>query len=144
MVCDANFQFTSVCASWPGSVHDSRIWRESFLCRQFERGEHNGILLGDSGYPCRRYLMTPYLNPQTNAHQRRFSCLQGTLRTAPEQAVAYVVACVILHNLGIRTGDVMDRLDQQVDAFDPTAHQVVCNSPEGSHLRDYIAQTYFG
>ncbi|XP_065938425.1 putative nuclease HARBI1 [Magallana gigas] len=143
MVCDARFKFTSVCASWPGSVHDSRIWREFSLCRQFQRGEHNGILLGDSGYPCKRFLMTPYLNPQTNAHQRfnaslcrtrvlieqsfgilkrRFSCLQGILRTTPEQAVGYVVACVILHNLGIQTGDVMDRVDQPMDAFDETAH----------------------
>ncbi|XP_055999383.1 putative nuclease HARBI1 [Ostrea edulis] len=165
MVCDTNFKFTSVCASWPGSVHDSRIWRESSLCRQFERGEHNGILLGDSGYPCRRFLMTPYLNPQTNTHQRfnaslcrtrvlieqsfgilkrRFSCLHGTLRTTPEQAVAYVVACVILHNLSIETGDVMDRQDQPMGAFDQTAHQVAYNSPEGSRMRDYIAQTYFG
>lgn len=165
MVCDAKFKFTSVCASWPGSVHDSRIWREFSLCRQFQRGEHNGILLGDSGYPCKRFLMTPYLNPQTNAQQRfnaslcrtrvlieqsfgilkrRFSCLQGILRTTPDQAVGYVVACVILHNLGIQTGYVMDRVDQPMDAFDETAHQVACNSPEGSHLRDYIAQTYFG
>lgn len=89
--------------------------------------------------------MTPYLNPQTYAHQRfnaflcrtsvlieqsfgilkrRFSCLQGILRTTPEQAVGYVVACVILHNLGIQTGDVMDRVDQPMDAFDETAHQV--------------------
>ncbi|XP_061182280.1 putative nuclease HARBI1 [Saccostrea echinata] len=102
MVCDAKFRFTSICANWPGSVHDSRIWRESALCQQFERGEHNGFLLGDSGYPCRRFLMTPYLNPQTDAQQRfnaslcrtrvlieqsfgilkrRFSCLQGTLST---------------------------------------------------------------
>lgn len=65
-------------------------------------------------------------------------------RSTPEQAVGYVVACVILHNLGIQTGDVMDRVDQPMDAFDETAHQVACNSPEGSHLRDYIAQTYFG
>ncbi|XP_061186817.1 putative nuclease HARBI1 [Saccostrea echinata] len=56
MVCETNFRFTSACASWPGNVHDSRIWRESFICRQFER-EHNDILLGDSGYmcPCRRF-----------------------------------------------------------------------------------------
>lgn len=65
-------------------------------------------------------------------------------RTTPEQAVAYVVACVILHNLSIQTGDVMDRQDQPMDAFDPTAHQVACNSSEGSRMRDYIAQTYFG
>lgn len=112
------------------------------ICRQFERGEQNGILLGDSGYPCKRFLMTLYLNPQTNAHQRfnaflcgtrvlieqsfgilkrMFSCLQGILRTTPEQAVGYVVACVILHNLGIQTGDVMDRVDQPMDAFDQTA-----------------------
>ncbi|XP_061170889.1 putative nuclease HARBI1 [Saccostrea echinata] len=38
LVCDAKFRFTSICANWPGSVHDSRILRESALCQQFERG----------------------------------------------------------------------------------------------------------
>ena len=27
--CDAGQRFTSVSANWPGSVHDSRIWRNS-------------------------------------------------------------------------------------------------------------------
>jgi hypothetical protein len=104
--------------------------------------------------------------------KRRFSCLQGTLRqetihdwdkihkiliklasygvfthivrTNPEQAVSYIVACVVLHNLGIQTGDVMDRHDQPVDRFDQNAHHLACNSQEGSRMRDYIAQTYFG
>ena len=59
------------------------------------------------------------------------------------QAVSYVIACVILHNLGIQTGDIVDKAEHPVDAFNPTAHQVGCNSQEGSAMRDYIAQTYF-
>ena len=40
---------------WPGSTHDARIdlLDESNLAREFEEGIHKGILLGDSGYPCR-------------------------------------------------------------------------------------------
>lgn len=40
MVCDYGFRITSVFANWPGSVHDSRIWRESALCTQFESGTY--------------------------------------------------------------------------------------------------------
>ncbi len=32
---------TNVEAKWPGSVHDSRIFRESHLCTLFERGKDN-------------------------------------------------------------------------------------------------------
>ncbi|XP_052223937.1 putative nuclease HARBI1 [Dreissena polymorpha] len=62
MICDATFWFVDVVAKWPGSVHDSRIFRESAIRQRFERGEINGLLLGDSGYGCKRYLMTPYQN----------------------------------------------------------------------------------
>lgn len=116
MVCDYEFRITSVCANWPGSVHDSRIWRESALCTQFESGEHNGLILGDSGCPCRRFLMTPFLNPTTEAQQkynsslcrtrvlveqsfgilkRRFACLQGTLEQTQikQQHMSLLVWC---------------------------------------------------
>ncbi|XP_052261316.1 putative nuclease HARBI1 [Dreissena polymorpha] len=62
MICDATFRFVDVVAKWPGSVHDSRIFRESAIRQRFERGEIDGLLLGDSGYGCKRYLMTPYQN----------------------------------------------------------------------------------
>ena len=31
MVCDPNFRITSLCARWPGSISDSRIWKYSSL-----------------------------------------------------------------------------------------------------------------
>ncbi|XP_062619673.1 putative nuclease HARBI1 [Saccostrea cucullata] len=31
MVCDPNFRVTSLCARWPGSCHDSRVWLRGFI-----------------------------------------------------------------------------------------------------------------
>lgn len=60
---DAKYNILNVVANWPGSTHDARIWREGGLKRMFE--DHrippdSCHLLGDSGYPCRRYLLTPF------------------------------------------------------------------------------------
>ncbi|XP_052806733.1 uncharacterized protein LOC128235991 [Mya arenaria] len=84
MVCDARFIIMDVVAKWPGSVHDSRVFRESRLCAQLENGM-DGVLLGDSGYACKKYLMTPYLNPQTQTQE---SC-GGTRRTVEEVRKMY-------------------------------------------------------
>lgn len=163
-VCDAKYKITSICAKWPGSVHDSRIWRESALCQQFENGVHSGFLLGDSGYPCKRYLMTPFLNPSTAPQQRfntslcktrvmveqtfgilkrRFSCLQGVLRTDPNQATKYVIACAILHNIGIDRGDVVDSTQDldQVQLRGGNGNIIVAG--DGVNIRNYIVDTYF-
>lgn len=40
MVCSSSFRVTSLCARWPGSCHDSSIWRNSHLCQQFKNGIH--------------------------------------------------------------------------------------------------------
>jgi len=61
-VCDAKLKFTDVVARWPGSVHDSRVFNESAIKESFENGAHNGLLLGDAGYACMPYLLTPLLN----------------------------------------------------------------------------------
>ena len=37
MVCGPDFRISNVVAKWPGSVHDFRIFKESLLCREFER-----------------------------------------------------------------------------------------------------------
>ncbi|XP_050359910.1 uncharacterized protein LOC126779832, partial [Nymphalis io] len=50
----------NVTAKWPGSVDNSTIFNDSPLCAQFERCDANFVLLGDSGYPCRHYFLTPF------------------------------------------------------------------------------------
>ena len=66
-IVDAGYRIINVVARWPGSVHDSRILENSEVGQMFQRGELEGVLLGDSGYPQRSWLMTPFRNPQTPA-----------------------------------------------------------------------------
>ena len=76
-------------AKWPGSCHDSFIFRSSALGRQLEENPHNtddGILLGDSGYALRPYLITPYLQPVL-PHQRRLNRAQKKTRCLVERVI---------------------------------------------------------
>ncbi|KAK0152189.1 putative nuclease HARBI1 [Merluccius polli] len=70
IICDAACIITNVEAKWPGSVHDSRIYRECRLSNRFARGEFDGYLLGDHGYPCQPSLLTPYPDPEPGPQQR--------------------------------------------------------------------------
>ena len=72
-VCDANLKFLNIVCSWPGSVHSSRIFRNSNICHLIERDHQEGRykhLLGDSGYPCLKYLLTLILNPTTDKEKK--------------------------------------------------------------------------
>ncbi|XP_076049370.1 uncharacterized protein LOC143030050 [Oratosquilla oratoria] len=64
--CNAKEMFTSVDVSWPGSVHDLRIWRNSQVCLQL-RTKRNVVLLGDDRYGIEPCLMTPFRNPTSPA-----------------------------------------------------------------------------
>lgn len=52
VVCDDNMIFRDAITGWPGSVHDSRVLKNSNICatssQKFSRDHH---LLGDGGYP---------------------------------------------------------------------------------------------
>lgn len=84
VIVAADCRILDVVANWPGGTHDSRILRESTIGREMERGVHPGLLLGDSGYPCRRWLMTPYLQPQ-NRPQARYNASHCSTRAVVER-----------------------------------------------------------
>ena len=79
--CSINVQ---VCVRWPGQDHKrccemarihtwqqystvqyNSIFDNSQLCALLEGGDIHGHPVGDNGYSCCPYLMTPLLNPQT-------------------------------------------------------------------------------
>ena len=65
-VCDAENLFISVSARKPGSVHDSAMFKDSSFGKMCAAGRlGSGFLLGDSGYACTPYLLTPFNNPAT-------------------------------------------------------------------------------
>lgn len=58
-VSDPSHKFTFISVRWPGSCHDSFVLKQTKLWDEYEDGLREGVILGDSGYPCRRWLMTP-------------------------------------------------------------------------------------
>jgi predicted DNA-binding protein YlxM (UPF0122 family) len=60
-VCDHERRFTDIFCGEAGSLHDSRLLKRSSV---YEKGVSgflgNDVLLGDSAYPCLRWLIPPF------------------------------------------------------------------------------------
>ncbi|XP_062325746.1 putative nuclease HARBI1 [Osmerus eperlanus] len=160
MTCDHQYLLTSIEAKWPGSVHYSRIFRDSALCHRLEQGLFSGFLVGDRGYACQPFLMTPYPDPNTRPQtafnvalnrtrvkiemtfgiiKARFNCLRG-LRVAPDRACQIVTACVVLHNVASIQKEREPPVSQQPpDVVDP----FTLDYPTGRAVRDPITQQFF-
>jgi len=156
--------FTNVVARWPGSTHDSHILRTSAIGDiLIGTGLRDGVILGDSGYACSPFLMTPYFNPTTRkqenynrAHKttrcliersfgvlkRSFYILHSEIRMAPDRVCTIIVACCILHNIAVlfREPDV-DGIDNNELPQDMQEHYH--GQENGQSTRQHIAKTYF-
>lgn len=120
-VADPFLKIRNIVARWPGSSHDSYIFRNSVLCQNFENGMYgDSVLLGDSGYALRPYLITPLLHVrnepealfneaqirtrnvverQIGVWKRRFPALSMGLRLSLDTIQATIVATAVLHNI---------------------------------------------
>uniref|UniRef100_A0AAR2LUK6 Putative nuclease HARBI1 n=1 Tax=Pygocentrus nattereri TaxID=42514 RepID=A0AAR2LUK6_PYGNA len=132
VICDATMTLTNVVARWPGSTHDSFILRNSSQLPY--------------GYPLKRWLLTPFPNPQSTEERRysdvhtltrsvvertigllkgRWRCLDasgGRLLYNPEKVCRIVRACAVLHNMAQQNGLPLIMTDQQANDPEPDPH----------------------
>ena len=127
-------------------------------------GQHNGFLLGESGYPCLRFLMTPILHPASPAEERfnnslwrtrvlveqtfgilkrRFQCLHSEVRTTPHNAVTYIVECCHIYCgmcIAIDQGDIINIVTDDVDLPPPddVPFNPVGGQSDGAVMRGHL------
>jgi len=144
LVCDCTGYISDVVARWPGSVHDSTIFDNSHIRARFETGQMKGCLVGDGGYACRAYMLTPVINPTSpsemaynNAHakarncierangmlKRRFPALKYGIRMHVENILPVIVSTVVLHNIAVTVGDDEPGCDEQLTEYMATRRQ---------------------
>ncbi|XP_031329213.1 putative nuclease HARBI1 [Photinus pyralis] len=120
-VCDADLRFINIVARWQGSAHDSTIFNNSRLRARLEQNEFDGcVIVGDSGYAVKPYLLTPLSNPHTREEnlynesqirtrnviercfgiwKRRFPVLAFGMRVRLDRIQPIIVATAVLHNI---------------------------------------------
>lgn len=80
---------------WPGSDHDSRVFKMSILYENLCRRKPNGVIIGDFAYAAERLLLRPVNSPNAEMqlkicwyHCQNVDCraaVQRALRSAPER-----------------------------------------------------------
>ncbi|XP_037876380.1 putative nuclease HARBI1 [Bombyx mori] len=166
VVCNALLIFQNVVARWPGSTHDATIFNHSDLKDHCEHGGlGNRWLLGDSGYPCKPYLLTPLINPRTQSEQlyneshiktrntiercigvwkRRFPVLSLKGRLKLENMQAVIIATAVLHNIARNMN--LEDLEPEISVPDMIHENNIIvhnNFPERTSGRQLLINNYF-
>ncbi|KAK7880178.1 hypothetical protein WMY93_033160 [Mugilogobius chulae] len=141
-ICDFSGQFLNIFIGFPGSVHDTRVLKNSPVYVHAQYPPAGYFLLGDGGYPCIQWpiaIITPYKLPLQNRVEERFNNCHGRARGVIERAFGMmkarwrttmfkalevkvgfctdvVTACAFLHNICLSNGDV---LEPDVENDDP-------------------------
>lgn len=162
-VCDSEAVITNIVARWPGSTHDSRIFENSTVAERLRDGDIDGMLVGDSGYACKSYLMTPILRPTNEgevryniAHRRtrciiercfgilkrRFPCLHSGMRTFLRNTLVIIVAVAVLHNFALSQRE-PNFDDDMADDDDVPCDVINAANASGTAKRQLIISQYF-
>ncbi|CAH0731890.1 unnamed protein product, partial [Brenthis ino] len=155
-VADEKCHILAINPKFGGASHDAFVWENSQLNTYMQTLHRNGEsvwLPGDSGYPQRPWLMTPYNNPAPGSagetfnklHSRarvtientfgrlknrwRCLCKDRVLHYKPEKCAQIILACSVLHNIALDLG-----------VPDPQEQTIVNNQdfPENDEVEDDV------
>ncbi|KAK9674764.1 DDE superfamily endonuclease [Popillia japonica] len=140
VVCDSDLLIRNIVCRRQGSARDSTIFNNSSLKVKLENEEfgEGSLVVGDSGYAVRKYLITPLANPRTPAEhlfnesqirtrnpvercfgawKRRFLALALGIRlhNSKVEAIA-TVAAAVLHNVACMMNDAEPRVTNDEEA----------------------------
>ncbi|KAK5648171.1 hypothetical protein RI129_003063 [Pyrocoelia pectoralis] len=129
-ICNAKKKFIDVFTGPPGKIHDSRIFKLSFISSEIATLTNNGHyhLIGDSAYPIREWLLTPFKDYGNVTEQQKnynkklsrarvkiensFVLLKGRFRQLQRvdfhkvlKSSQFILACCVLHNVCIEFND---------------------------------------
>ena len=77
--------------------------------------------------------------------KRRFQCLHSEVRTTPHNPVTYVVACAVLHNIGIDQGDIINIVTDDIDLPPPddVPFIPIARQSDGAVMRGHLVAHFF-
>ncbi|KAJ8388116.1 hypothetical protein AAFF_G00147340 [Aldrovandia affinis] len=137
-VCDHQGMFLDIFTGYPGSVHDTRVLKNSPLYTQQLYPPEGFCILGEGGHPCLSAaiaLITPYKEAVRLVVARRFnhhhakarsiikrsfgimktrwrSIFFKSLEVKPTFAPEVIACCTILHNIRVSNGDIMEPAEE--------------------------------
>lgn len=171
-VVNARCEFMDIVAKWHGSAHDQTVFNFSKIKQRFEQNEFgDGLLIGDAGYGCSKYMLTPFRNPITQQQKnynkalsstrscvertfgqwkRKFRVLTIKSEISLDKFMAIVVATAVVHNF-IRKYDGYGSDDDSDDDSDDELNLEVPVPPPNQYevnvnpnIRDEVMVSMFG
>ena len=154
LVCNDRYILDLV-LGWPGSTHDSRIWKRSEV-KAYIESQRRFYIAGDSGYPISEVLLKPYStneagrDPRKRLFNKRLSgirtvmseCIFGcwkrrfpilkNMRTDFDLSQKIILATAVLFNLGRRWGDEEDSEDEEEEEHERAERAVVVEGDAAS------------
>lgn len=144
-ICDANKKFIDCFTGLSSKIHDSRIFKESFIRERVEKLGPDYHILGNLAYGLSQNVLTPYrgenLTQEQTAFNRRFSKarvkienafadLKGRFRQLVRvdlwsvlKISKFIICCCVLHNLCIENDDFLIENYEQPEHLEDADHE---------------------
>ncbi|KAI2660978.1 hypothetical protein H4Q32_027571 [Labeo rohita] len=143
-IADHQGKFLDVFVGHSGSVHDSRVPRNSPAYAGSLYPPPGKCVLWDGGYPCLSAPMcpiTPYREPLQNLVQPRFNSKHSrtwsiALELSPVFVPEVVACCSVLYNLALLNGDVVEPVEEDHDDGPHEPHNLEPRG--GEHVWDNL------